>query len=29
MAASMEAMPFVRTALRKKYGRRGGLVRIG
>jgi hypothetical protein len=29
MAASMEATPFVKAALRKAYGRRGALVRIG
>jgi hypothetical protein len=29
MAAAMETTPFVKAALRKKYGRRAGLVRIG
>ena len=29
MAASLEASPFIKAALRKKYGRRAGLVRIG
>lgn len=29
MAGRMEAAPFLKAALTKKYGRRGGLVRIG
>ncbi len=29
MSAQMETTPFVKAALRKKYGRRGGLVRVG
>lgn len=29
MSAQMEASPFLAAALRKQYGRRGGLVRLG
>ena len=29
MSAAMEATPFLKAALRKRYGRRGGLVRLG
>lgn len=29
MAAAVEASPYLKAALRKAYGRRGGLVRIG
>lgn len=29
MAANLEAAPFLKAALRKKYGRRAGLARIG
>lgn len=29
MAAQMETSPFLKAALRKKYGRRAGLVRVG
>jgi hypothetical protein len=29
MSVQMEAAPFLKAALRKKYGRRGGLVRLG
>lgn len=28
-SAQMEASPFIKAALRRQYGRRGGLVRIG
>ncbi len=29
MAATLEASPYLRAALRRQYGQRGGLVRIG